>query len=54
MREKQFSIRMPAELWDRIQKDATDSDRSVGAQIRRILRLWYEEKDKGHSQDRLG
>ena len=50
--EKQFSIRMPVVLWERIHKDAIENDRSVGAQIRRILRLHYEKKDAGTPTNR--
>lgn len=50
---KNLSVRFPDWLYDRLSKDATRNERSIGGQVRYLLGLHYEQQGKRPSRNPL-
>lgn len=48
---KSLSVRFPDWLYECLSKEAERNERSIGGQIRHILRLHYEKKDKQQGEE---
>lgn len=52
--KKPFLLRIPPDLWDELQRWASDDLRSVNGQIEFLLRRAVEERRRGRSRNEDG
>ena len=46
-KDREVSLRMPADLYDELQKLGDDAERNLSAEIRLALKDWVERKRRG-------